>query len=474
MIFVESIRAEEKYDMVDVFSREKYYYKNSTIRIVGWETPISIIYREGNDIKIRFKKEIEKYTDGFKDASFEETEEFTNSVFDDIFAKNYYEEQPVRRLKYAINQYKKEQKNFEAVKLFPDDLKKLLSSSDLLQSDFAFNDAHSTFDALNYWFPVSVDSILSDYSKQKAVGHDECMIISFQNQKKYGRIGYDGRFYHFDFNCISGGCDVYSFKSGMTLEKTPKYLDTLSLYGLGYRFLKDYVIDPDNNCYNYDGELNESKTRHHKNIRLMNDIIRLLYKPSSDYCSDRPSTKITVPNDFTKFDVYDVERIIVPHLQSKNVLNSTALKQFMRVKEIIVKTGLQDNFESALRSILSLNKSSIYGGSNRNICGEKLFKNLKELMKNIGTEKMAGLLQNCLELKKEVAQLCGAAIAEFEVSDSEYLLISVKNRIPQRLKNDDSWKLIKPGTLVIFSCGMYEKACAATTATKSGLGLRRA
>jgi len=71
MIFVEGVQKTEEYDLYDVFGRDKIFYKNSIVRVAGWETPVSLIYREGEEVKIRFKKEIEKYAEGFEDVPFE-------------------------------------------------------------------------------------------------------------------------------------------------------------------------------------------------------------------------------------------------------------------------------------------------------------------------------------------------------------------------------------------------------------------
>ena len=476
MIFVDGVLEKERYDLYDVFGREKFFYKNSTVRVVGWETPVSLIYRDGNEVKIRFKKEIERYAVGFKDEPFKPHPMFDDSVFYDIMIKNYSDKQPIRCLNYAIKQYKIANKDFAPVKLFPAELKEKLENEELMQVAYPLESERSMFDASCYWFPIDVDAILIDFKNKETVPKSKAATIFADGRMMFGDVGYDSKFY-----CLESYEEqkVYSFDNGITKIDTPQWLLNPRLFGMGYNFLKEYVVTNDCDCYNYNGDFLENKTKHHKNVKLMNDLIRLLWKIDSRdgyrfNFYDGPYTNLLVPREFLEFNIDDVERVVIPHLASKEIINNKALEHFIEVKKIIKKVGLENDFEHAFRNIIDLNKSKIYGGSKRNICGERLLSNLRKLHKKIGSERLSDLLQNPVELKKEVAQINGISAVEYIVSASDYALIRDERRVPKTLKKDVFWCSLEPETLVIFSCDTSERFCAVTTSTKSGLGINRA
>lgn len=479
MIFVDGVRKEEKYDLFDVFGRDKIFYKNSVVRVAGWETPVSLIYREGNEVKIRFKKEIEKYAEGFEDEPFEPHPMFNESVFYDIMVKDYDEEQPIRRLNYAIQQYKKMNKDFTPVKLFPNELAEKLESGEWMQVEYLLNSDNYLFDASCYWFPVDVDAILTGFKNRDAVAGDEAIIVFADGNVKmiFGHAGYDKKFYHFGPYQSSNICEVYSFDNGITRLATPLWLSNPGWFGMGYQFLREYVITRDCCCYSYSGKLLKDKTKHHKNVRFVNDLIRLLQKKRFEgYCdfSGGPSTKLTVPNAFLQFTIDDVERVIVPHLASKENINSKALEHFREVKKLIKSAELENDFEDAFRNIVELNKSRIYGGSKRNICGDRLLDNLHKLRKKVGSKRLSDLLRDAVELKKEVARINGTTVMEYAVSASDLALIRDERKVPKTLKEGDLWHSLEPQTLIVFYCGSGDRFCAVTTKTRSGLGLNQA
>ena len=477
MIFVEGVQKTEEYDLYDVFGRDKIFYKNSIVRVAGWETPVSLIYREGEEVKIRFKKEIEKYAEGFEDEPFEPHPMFNEPLFYDIMVKNYNDEQPIRCLNYAIQQYKKTNVDFTPVKLFPAELKEKLENEELMQVSYPLDSERSLFDASCYWFPVDVDAILIDFKNRETIAKDEAVTVFADGRMMFGHVGYDKKFYRLGSHKNPNGCEIYSFDNGITKIDTPQWLSNPHLLGMGYQFLKEYVVTRDCLCYNYNGDFLENKTKHHKNVKLMNDLIRLLWKINAkDSFSfyDGPYTNLMVPKEFSEFNIDDVERVVIPHLASKEILNNKALEHFIEVKRIIKNAGLENDFEHALRNIVDMNKSKIYGGSKRNICGIRLISNLRKLYKKVGSERLSGLLRNSVELKREVAQINGTSVIEYVVSASDYVLIRDERKVPKTLKKDAFWCSLEPETLIVFSCGSNENFCAVTTKTKSGLGLNRA
>ena len=474
MLFVNGIRKEETYDFFDVFGRDKIFYKASIARIVGWETPASIIYKDGKQIKIRFKKILEPHYDSYIDKPFEGDPEF---LFYDKQLEDYNLQEPNRRLAYAIEQFKISQNHFKAEPLFPKELEERLNNkSAFMAAEYSFDDKYdldSFFDSTCYWFPVDIDAILTDYKNRETIRHNEGIIAYADGTAKFGHLGFDRNFYFFN-----GGFKyppqkkVYQIDTGIRETSVPNWFD-VSGNPFGYTFLRDYIVTPDNNCYDYSGAFLDSKTKHYQNVKLLNDLIKMFMVKDIRCYSDTIHVQPIIPKEFIEFDIDIIETIVVPHLSSKKMLNQTALLHFLDVKSIITKVGLSKNFEPALKNILDLNKSNVYGGSKRNICGTQLLENLKKLHKKVGNQKMAFLLENEIELKRNIATLNGVTVVEHTVSIEEFKKIKYDKRESKETKASTFWKTLGPGIVIVFSCETNERFCAVTTTTKAGISINR-
>lgn len=406
MIFVNGINKEDTYSLYDVFGREKIFYKNTTIRIQGWETNASLFYIRDNKLRIRFKKVLEPFYNSYQDPPFDGDR---NYLLYDMDLMEYNSKEPFRRMEYAIEQFKTTNESFSTSTLLPKEIEEKLSDTDaFIGPEFSFEneiDYSEFYNTSCYFFPVDIDSFVTDYLNRNSFCHDEAMLVYWNGNTIHGHVGYDGNFYRTDvFPGHNDKPQVYSIKNGIEKIMMPEWLSDNKL-SYGYTFLRKYIVRRDNNCFAYSGEHLDDRTRHHKNVKLLNDIIRLLYKDYHKGYSDTPYLQLIVPREFVNFDIASIESVVVPHLESKGALNRVAWKHLKSVISILEKVGLSTNFECAFRNILLLNKSSIYGGSRRNICSDQLSENLRKLNKKVGNVRMAFLLENEVELKIEVAKI---------------------------------------------------------------------
>lgn len=475
MMYANGIRKEDTYTLYDVFGPGKIFYKGTTVRIAGWETPASIFYVQNEKLRIRFKKVLEPFWLSYQDAPFDGNPSY---LFYDLELKDYNAKEPFRRMEYALARYKNTQADFSCAALTPEEVEERLSNEDLFVGpEYAFNheiNYSEFYDTACYFFPVDVDAFITDFAKRNAFHSDQALLVSWNGRAMLGQIGYDGNFYNSDLFSKQGEKPrVYDIHAGVKEIQTPQWLSKTN-FSVGYIFLRNYIICPDNTCYAYSGEFLAAKTKHHSNVDLLNNVIRHLRKDQPKEYADKLGLQLVVPREFTEFDIKSVEAIVLPHLESKGALNKAAWERFLDVKAIIEKVGLSANFGCAFRNILELNKAKLYGGSKRNICGRELLDNLRRLNKKVGNEKMAALLENEVRLKMEVARVNKMQVVEMAVSEEAFSTIKADRKVPGELKKDPAWESLQAGTLVVFSCGTEERFCAVTTSTKAGLGLNRA
>lgn len=468
MFYVKGVNKAEEYNICEVFTRDKFFYKNSIIRIVGWETPISVIYRDGDKIKIRFKKELDRYAEGFVDDAFISESDYNCWVSYDFALEQYNSEYPARRLEYAIKQYKKSVSSFNPVKLLPHELTEILAGDDLFPEVYP-KQVDMSNNAFCNWLPVDVDSVIVDFANCKNISGDEVVLFTAMGEKRFGQIGYDGRFYMIGYNYSHG---VYDISSGVKAVSSPKWFIDKTSYGMFCKFFKSYVLVSGNECYDYTGNFLEDETRHHQNVSTMNSVIHQLCNSQIEPPLDTPYATIVIPERFLTFNVNDVERVVVPHLASCKALNERTWERFKILAQLFKSVGLEKDFGKAFSNVVTLNRHTVYGGSRRNALGETLLKNLKKLHKEIGSVKMSVVLQDAISLKKHIARINGATVIDYIVSTQDFNTLN-KGKVPAVLKKDEKWNSLEPGTLVVFSCEEGEKLCVVTTKTKSGTGLNR-
>lgn len=475
MLFANGIHKDDTYSLYDVYGRNKVFYKSTTVRIQGWETNASLFYIRDNKLRIRFKKVLEPFYNSYQDPPFVGDPDF---LFYDMELIEYNSKEPIRRMEYAIKQFKATNESFSISPLLPREIEEKLSDTDaFIGPEFSFENEitfSDFYDTSCFFFPVDIDVFLTDFLNRNSFCHDEAMLVYWNGNTIHGHVGYDGNFYRTDiFPKCNDKPQVYNIRNGVQQISTPHWLSDNDL-NYGYTFLKNCIVCRDNNCFSYSGEHLPVNTKHHKNTKLLNDLIRLLYKNPKKGYSDAPYLQLVVPREFVDFDISSIENIVVPHLESKGALNKTAWEHFKNIKAIIEKVGLSTNFESAFRNILDLNKSQIYGGSKRNICSEHLAENLRKLNKKFGNDRMAVLLKDEVQLKFEIAKMNKVNVVEIFVSEEAFSTIKFERKVPKELKDNSKWTSLQAGAFVVFSSKTTnERFCAITTNTKSGLSLNR-
>ena len=468
---------EDYYDLSDVFGVDKFFYKNSTVRIVGWETPVSLIYSDGKSVYIKFKKELLKYASSFEDTPIDCK---PDSLFYDLSLKNHMEEAPLRQLAFALQQYKAQTNQFSTTQLFPKDVQIQLEKRYLyLPEEYLLSDdgANPLYDATCYWFPVDVDAVLISNKTENKPDKSSCVIVDFRGKRTFGNIGYDGNFYHFDLQTMSGNskkpaADIFDVENGL------KKIGPVSWNQSGFdsfypNFLREYIVLRDNTCYDYSGKVLPDRTRHYKNIAFVNSIIRLLRKKNVLFSGRQPRLSIEYPQQFDTVNIDLVETVIFPYLRSFDALNETAAERFMEVKIILVKAGLSNQFESAFKTILDMNQSPVYGGSKKNICGKALIASLQKLQKKLLQSRFSALLNDEVECKRTLATMNGSKVIDYTVSETEFDQISNYRRLPKKTKELLCADGVEEGHIIIFHDGSGKSFFAVTTSTKAGLGINR-
>ena len=468
MFYVKGVNKAEEYNICEVFTRDKFFYENSIRRVAGWETPVSIIYRDGDKIKIRFKKELDRYAEDFVDDAFVSESDYSCWVSYDFALEQYNSEYPARRLEYAIKQYKESASSFNPVKLLPRELSEILAGDDLFPEVYP-KQVDMSNNAFCNWLPVDVDSVIVDFANCKNISGDKVVFFTAMGEQRFGHIGYDGRFY---MNGTSYFYGVFDISNGLKALPTPQWFIDKTSCGMFCRFFKSYVLVLDNECYDYGGNFLADETRHHQNVSTMNSVICQLCNNQMEPPLDTPYAAIVIPESFLTFCLDDVERVVVPHLASCKALNERAWERFKILAQLFKRVGLEKDFGKAFSNVVTLNRHTVYGGSRRNALGETLLKNLKKLHKEIGSVKMSVVLQDVISLKKHIARINGATVIDYVVSTQDFNTLN-DGKVPAVLKKDEIWNSLAPGSLAVFSCEAGGKLCVVTTKTKSGTGLNR-
>ena len=92
--------------------------------------------------------------------------------------------------------------------------------------------------------------------------------------------------------------------------------------------------------------------------------------------------------------------------------------------------GLSEDFEPSFKNIVDMNKSSVYGGSKRNICSVALLSNLCKLQKRLSRDAFAAVLNNEVECKRRLLKLMESRCwnARFPTRNLKILLDGTKSQ----------------------------------------------
>ena len=457
-MYIDGIDKSEYYNLEDVFGREKIFYLNSTLRIIGWETPISIIYLDGEKVKACFKKELFDFAKDYVDPPYKKED----SVFDNIFEEEYYSDKSIRKLQYALKKYKEAGYKFEITKLFPDELKEKLKSDEYfgVKGADVFCDIFANpHDCNSYWFPVDVDAIIINdvfpFEKSKhSVKAEIVFVHDYLMKRMTGFVGYDGLFYaEHGVSLCENEENVYlkafSVKDGLKNVKSDIKIKRLDMYSAA--FLKNYIVAYDGTCYDYDGELCERETTHHQNVNFINGLIHTLSDFSKEIDYSQMHLEMKAPDMIYEVNVDVVENLIVPSLKSIDALNKKAYNDFLEIKKLIVYAGLSRNFEKALLNIKEMNKSKVFGGSSRGFASKRLLESLNILKKRTSKNEFMALLNNDVELRKRIAKINGTKVVEIAVSDEDFTALMKEKKVSKEINKSELWQSLQPHMLVVFT-----------------------
>lgn len=381
MIFADEISERQKYRIIEVFGRDKFFYKPTLVRIAGWETPVSIIFVKGGKIVFRFKKTLLDY--------------LAKSEAENIDTES---ELCIRR---ALKSYKQASDSFSPVPLTLSELNEALSGK-LFDRAFPEDAEMTIFDGSDLWFPIEEDCVLVGLSESVDDDGNGAVLYSADETCRFGKVGFDGKFYQIENMPIAPRCTgVFSFDGTTDGEPAPEWINAESRGGR-FKFTRDYVKRPDNRCFSYDGKELPDCTIHHKNIALLNDIIKLLYKPNREG-SGFPRTKIVVSENFDKFPISDVERVAAANLAINGVLSQVAMSRFLRIKSIIEKAGLGDSFEKPMRNILTLSESKEFRSRAGVFCSKELVLALEKMSREKSSDELAAVLCDEALLRQTLA-----------------------------------------------------------------------
>lgn len=405
-MFIDGIIEGELYNIEDVFGRDSFYYLNSTLRIIGWETPVSIIYIDGEAVRICYNKRLWDFSKDYTDVPYEGE----GTVFDKAFEEEYIKEKHIRKLVYALKRYKEAGVEFKPVKLFPDELKEKLQSDEYFTVEGASvfrNMFGKPLNCHSLWLPVDVDAIITNDGSDQ--GNEAEIVFSHDilPQRIIGHVGYDGNFYEHNFYVLlddnKNYFNVYSLDSGLKEIECKHKIKSDDVPGSS--FLKSYVILPDGSCYDYDGEFCERETVHHKNVNLINKLIYKLGDFSKEIDRSHPYLTIKSTDMIYAFDIDFVEKLILPTLKSLNALSTKAYNDFIEIKKLIVYAGLSKDFGNAIQNVMELNKSKVFGGSGKGLASKRLIENLNVLKRRTAKRDFALLLNNVTGLKARIQKI---------------------------------------------------------------------
>lgn len=370
MIFADEISERQKYRIIEIFGRDKFFYKPTLVRIAGWETPVSLIFAKDGKITFRFKKTLLDYLTKTEAEKMDTEGELC--------------------IRYALKKYKLAVKEFSATPLTLSELNEALSGK-LFDRAFPKDAEMTIFDGSDLWFPIEEDCVLVGLSDSVDDDGNGAVFCYADGSFRFGKVGFDGKFYQIENMPIAPRCTgVFSFDGTTDGEPAPDWINA-EVWGGRFKFTRDYVKRPDNRCFSYDGKELSDRTIHHKNIALLNDIIKLLYKPNREG-SGFPRTKIVVSENFDKFPIGDVERVAAANLAINGVLSQVAMSRFLRIKSIIEKAGLGDSFEKPMRNILSLSESKEFRSRAGAFCSKELILALEKMSGEKSSDELAAVL----------------------------------------------------------------------------------
>ena len=435
MLFLNGYKDEERFTFVDVFGRDKFFFKDSKTRIMGWETSVStFLTTKDNALIVKFKKTLLKYTKGFKDSPFEcDLLEPLRS----FRRKNYYSDEMKRKrfIEYALKKYK-ESKTGSFEPQIADVTKVIALRNNKYTGDEYLDDEYviikKAYDKENgtvcFWFPVDIDTVIVNrVNDEKSWStYSTCFLVDFQINVIMCELGSDKNLYSFGLTEVENkegtmckNYKLFSIEGGLKELPVKEWMSNVRILTSPI-FLQDYIILEDNKCITYDGYVLHKKTLHYRNVSLINRIIADLLDYNPEPQKYDLNLKLTNNNDIEQVTLKLIENVIVPYVLVSGFLKKKSIEQFYCLASIYKKSGLkEEDFQVVYKNLRELNKHPIYGGDIENVCSKKILKTIANIQGEIPKQDFDSLLKDEIALKKEVAKHQGLTVIERFMSDEE-------------------------------------------------------
>ncbi len=373
-MIIESVSEHYKYDGLDVTERERFYYRDSTVRIVGWETPVSVIYVRGKDVYLRFRAAL---------SAFEQDEKTDNRTV---------------RHRRAARRFCQQEPYAPMTPLTKEALDERLAEEGLSQA-YCLSDGMD--DAESFWYPVRADAVLFFMKKLSSDRpSNDATIRLFDGTCVCGGIGFDGRFY----TKAADGAYVSEPETFDRPEPWPSdapcsQYPFLTLY-------RQYAVVGDR-CYSYSGEYLEERTVHHRSCGQVIGLYNLLHKRAKALSADHVYMDILLPPlaGVTETMVKDV---LLPLMRAEGTADPRKTAQLNTLIAHIDYARLSDSFYEVLQRLLSLNADRLCGGTGRRLCSRALLAHLQTLRDTCSEAAFAALLSDETALRTEIRRLHAA------------------------------------------------------------------
>jgi len=450
MNFVPFTSPSERYTAGEVIPRDRFYYKDSTQRIAGWESDVSVIYAENGGIYIWFKRELEPYAEGYEDPPFEVEE---GSVFSGWQQGCYRDEEPLRMWRFAIGQFYKEHPTAGVMPLDTASLDRVLSHPTMFSGKpfpfcERFFDEPVQADAL--WFPVTVADILVIDDSVVSYQGDSC-IVGFDRNVQEAVVGGDSYMYMTDtvteegrfLNCWKRA----PYTCACRAAEVPWIGRTYPFERVW--FMRDSVLLPDRRCVDYNGQILENRTRHYQNVDALYTMRRLLADPRSKPSAHTLSLRLGIPLQMDSFTPEDVDRTLVPYLQSAQMLDEVRYNEWTSLCKLFGTIGAGADFFPMLLSVIHVERYFIHEHCECHICSEPLMRALWRLVTRCSSREMTALLCDIPRLIWAVAGEMEYRRVVWSMNDRQRAELKAVRHASKYVSGDRRFSALSEHTLVL-------------------------
>lgn len=379
-MWIKEVSDRQQYGALDVVDRAWLYYPDSTVRIVGWETPVSVIFARGKQVLLRLKRTIVTYADG-ADVG-DETER--------------------RRCMTRFRQTGDTSRRALAA----EELEALLSSDVCFEEEYRLSEEapYIRDTAQSVWFPVSADAVLFVYSSIVTGEPLRTGIVrAFDGSCAYTTLGFDGRLYFERRDGIYVAAYAqYDQPQPWVTEKTYRPYRTLTLY-------REYAVVNGEHCYDYDGNYLEERSTHHRCCAELHRLYdKLRKRPTHERkrrvgvsVSDSVRMVVELP-PLKAVSRYLVADVLIPAMKAERIADLRKTATMETLIEMIEYAESDAPFYEILERLMRMNRLRECGGTGRGICSRELMAHLRVFRKAIPKARFAALLNDEANLVHEL------------------------------------------------------------------------